>query len=533
MSAAPECDLPGETPQVDTGLAGKATAGTTWTSAQTIINKVATMGAMWVVALKLTPDEFGMAALTLAVGAFLVVLPPMTVSDVVVTHRRRFALIAPIANRIALRVALVTTVLIALVAPVVGWFYEQYPSGILVGLIWVWSLRPLADGLAALPFSRLRVDFRYRAIALIDGSIQMVATITTVVMALLGSGALALVLPQVAAMFVKALCYRAQQRAGNPASVGPDLHAGKSREAWQLIRIRRRIFREFALAAAAQYVHNVLVLLPVLVLGYCSTELQAGLYAFAFSLGAQANGLVASQLGTVFQPIFVTLGVSAQRQRDGFLRVVRVIGAVAVPVCLLQGALAEPLFRLVFEPKWEGAIIVFAILSGLEGFYFATAPTMAMLRAQGRFGTYFIWQSTQFAISLTAYSVGAAMYGALGVAVCATAIWGVSLPIAVWLCTRRAGGRLSAALAVMLAPWTTAAPIAAAAWGAWQLLAPLGRPGMILALLVVGPVSLALAVWAIRISQPAAWADLRPLAAKVADKALRTLRLKRLTRQQP
>lgn len=530
MSDPIPTELPtGESAQ-PVGLAGTAARGTGWTSGQALINKVATMGAMWVVALRLSPDEFGMAALTLAVGAFLMILPPLTIGDVVVTHRRRFALVAPAANRMAMWIAVATTILIALAAPIVGWVYEQYPTGILVGLVWVLSLRPIADGLAAVPLAGLRIDFRYRAIAMVDGSIQLIATLTTVAMALLEMGALSLVLPQVATMFVKAICYRVQR--SHPGQSGREMPVvgmklKQVRAHSHRRTIRRRIFKEFAYAAGAQYVHNVLVLLPVLVLGYCSTEEQAGFYAFAFTLGAQANGLIAAQLGTVYQPIFVKLGESAQRQADGFLRVVRVIGAVAVPVCLLQGALAEPLFHLVFQPKWEGAIVTFVVLSALEGFYFATAPTMAMLRAQGRFGTYFLWQSTQFGLSLIAYSIGASYHGALGVALAALVLWGTSLPVAVWLCTQGVNGKLRAAIGVMLAPWMTAAPIACAAWGAWKLLSGMGTAGMVVSLLVVGPSALAISIWAIRFSQPAAWADLSPMASKLRGKAIRTLGLHR------
>ena len=498
------------------GLASTAARGTTWTSAQAIINKLATIGAMWVVALRLTPDEFGLASLTLAVGVFLVILPPMTVGDVLVTHRKRFELIAPIAARLAVTVAVATTLLIALAAPVIGIVFDKFPTAILIGLVWVVSLRPIGDGIATVALSRLRVNFHYRTIAIIDGSTQLVATLATVVMAFSGCSALSLVLPQVVAMFAKALWYRSKQRA-EVAHAQPLVARPSS---WHHARIRKSVIRQFVLAASAQYVHNVLVLLPALVLGYFASEEQTGLYAFAFMLSAQANGLIAAQLGTVLQPIFVRLGASATRQADGFLRVVRVIGAVAVPVCLLQAAVAEPLFTLVFPAKWNGAITIFAVLSILEGFYFATAPTMALMRAQGRFGTYFIWQSTQFAISACAYIFAASHHGAIGVALCAAVLWGMSLPIALWLCVRRVGGTLWSSLAVMFAPWMTALPVALAVWGAWNMLSRFDIVGMLVTLFAVAPLGFVVAFWLTRFSQPTAYRELVPLVKKVITRVV-------------
>ncbi len=502
--------------QQQSGFASTATAGTGWTSAQAVINKFLTVGAMWVVALRLTPDEFGMAAFTLAAGVFLVILPPLTVGDVAVTHRRRFALIAPMATRLALYVGVASMAVIAIAAPIVAAIYDKYPTGILTGLIWVVALRPVGDALATIPLSHLRLGFDYRTIALVDGSIQLVATTATVVMAFLGCSALSLVLPQVVACFAKAVMYRSKQRA--------DTSSVQARREWtprHSKRVRGRIAREFALAAIAQYAHNILVLLPVPILAYFSTEEQTGFFAFAFMLSAQANGLIASQLGTVLQPIFERIGTNMQRQVDGFLRVVRVIGAVAVPVVLLQAALAAPLFSLLFEEKWQGAIASFAVLSLMEGCYFATAPTMALLRAQGRFATYFVWQATHFALSVVAYCFAAKQFGALGVAACAAILWAISLPIAVRLCI---GGRAAAtwtAARVFIAPWLTAAPIALGVWVAWLFLQPLGTVGMILALVVVGPLGLVAALAATRFSQPSAYAELVPMAKKMTHRILR------------
>lgn len=481
------------------------------------------MVATYIVSLKLSPDEFGMAMLVVAIGGFLIVLPPLVMGDVLITHQRRFQTMVRTAGGMVLWIGIGTTLLVAAMAPLIALFYPNYAFGTLVGLIIVVSFRPTGDAVAVVPLSRMRIDLRYRAIALIDGTVQMAATIATVVLAFLGAGALSLVLPQVAAIIAKAVCYR--------STAAATAHARDPRPAQRSV-LRGRMMREFTAAGSAQYIHTLLGWVPVLVLGKLCSEAETGFFGFAFLLANQATFVISYQLGTVLQPIFGRLKHEPARQAAGFLRVVRAIGALAVPVSFLQAALAWPLFLLVFEPKWHGAAPVFAVLCVGQAFYFAMAPAMALLKAQGRFRTFFVWQAVQLVVSAALYPLSALAGNALGVAICDTVLWGISVPVAVWLGTRMAGGGLRGAVAVFIAPWSTAVPIAGMAYGAWYLLEPLGTAGMVISLFVVGPVALALSIWATRFSQPATYAEMRPMVAKVTSKVSRLPRsmLSRLAR---
>lgn len=497
------------------GLAGTAVRGTTLTTIQALVNKLATVASMWVVALELGPDDIGMASLTLALGSYLVLLPPMTLGDVLVAHQRRFDLIAPAAGRIALCIGLGTAALIAAATPILASWYHSYPTRTLMALLWIAALRPLAEALCPVALAALRRDFRYGTIAVLDGSIQLLATGATVAMALAGASAFSLVIPQVLATFAKAIAY---WRASSPRT-----DRDQPIPAWIARAVRRSLLREMLLAGSAQYAHNIVVVLPVVILGYCSSEYETGLYSFAFMLSAQANGLIASQLGTVLQPIFGRLTHDPCRQSHAFLRVLRAIGAVAVPMTLIQSALARPLFELVLEPKWALAIPVFAVLSVVEGFYFATAPTMSLLRAQRRFGTYFGWQVTQLAVAGVAFFFASRGYGASGVAMASLACWGISLPIAVWLCGRPTQRGLIESIGVFTAPWSAALPVGLVVWWIADKLSTVGPWGSTLALVFVGPIAFLVCIFVTRWTQPAAWIDLQPMMQNV----LQRLRLAR------
>ncbi len=484
------------------GLAKAAAHGSSLTTLQTVINKLATVVALWVVAWRLGPDEFGISSLAIALGMYLMVLPPMTVGDVLIAHQNRYELVRHAARRMALTVGGVTALVIALIAPLLARANPEYPPFTLTALLWVIALRPIGEALCPIALADLRRDLRYRAIALADGSIQIAATITTVVMALAGANAFALVVPQVVATFVKALCYA---RAAGRHGACPPLPQ------WMRARVARFMWRDYALAAIAQYAHNVVIMLPIVVLGYLSNEDETGFYSFAFMLSAQANTVIASQLGTVLQPIFGRLGADPARQLAGFTRVLRALGAIAIPLTLVQAALAVPLFHVAFAERWQPAIGSFAVLSVLEGFYFATAPTMSMLRAQRRFATYFAWQVSHLIMAATLFAFVATAGGAFGVSCASLGCWMVSLPIAVWLCGRTSGLTLGQSVATFARPWMLAAPAAAGVWWLSAWLDGMGTAGQVFALAVAGPLAVAVCWIGMRWTQPAVWADLAPI----------------------
>jgi O-antigen/teichoic acid export membrane protein len=484
------------------GLARAAAAGSIWTSGQALVNKLASAVGIWVIARHLSQDEFGMASLTFAIAGFMVIFPPMVMGDILITYQRHLDRIAREGLRLVLATSAAATLAMCALAPFIAAFYSKSPAGTLTGLVMAISLRATADASGIVPLSRLRGALLYRSIALIDGTTQLAATLATVALALNGAGAMSLVLPQVLAAVIKAIAY-AWACAHNQR---------------QRLRHRTRsllyprIRADFFTASVAQYVHNAAMALPLLILARLSTETETGVFGFAFMLATQVTVLIAYQLGLVLQPIFVKMRNDPPRQIAAYLRVLRVIGTVAVPLSLLQAALAEPMFALLFPGKWHAALPVFCVMSVVQCFYFGVTPGISMLKAQARFGAYFAWQAAHVVIALVAYSAAAGYGGALAVAVTDASLWAISVPFATWLATHGSGRSAIEAITVFTAPWITAAPVALLAWLAWKGLAPYGVPGQVISLVMVGPIAFTISLLVVRWTQPATYAELQSLA---------------------
>jgi O-antigen/teichoic acid export membrane protein len=218
-----------------------------------------------------------------------------------------------------------------------------------------------------------------------------------------------------------------------------------------------------------------------------------GAYSFAMVLATQSAQLIAFQLGSVLQPIFSHLNDSVQRQAHGLSRAVALIGAIAVPVSLVQCSLAGPVLEAIWGQRWAAAIPVLQVLSIAQAFMFPFFPATFMLRAQGRFRAVILLQIVQLVMSLAVFPLGVALgplvippamawigisvasdaAQAIGLAYASLAVWIVIGPWSLWLGNRASARRMTSVLHSLLPPWLAGVPVAIGAWCLVSWLLPL------------------------------------------------------------
>jgi O-antigen/teichoic acid export membrane protein len=237
------------------------------------------------------------------------------------------------------------------------------------------------------------------------------------------------------------------------------------------------LLTSYALSGFGQYVHGGLLMLPPLVIGWFGTNDEVGLFSMAFTLSASINVVVAVSIGLVLQPVFARMDGDEDRQASAFLRSCSTIAAVSMPLCLCQAAVVGPAIRVLLPGRWEGAETMAVLLSIGQAFYFAVNPAMSLLKAQGRFAAFLVWQGIQLAV------VGAAMVAAAkafpsGSAVAVTAVAALYTtlwsPIGVWLCIRRMPGAVARSVLLFARPAFAAA---IAVFPGWLMLARFGGSG--------------------------------------------------------
>ncbi len=467
-------------------LMGPALSGAFWISTQGFLNKLITAGATLLIAFFLFPEDYGLATTAFAIATFVWVFPPEVMGDVLIAYPRHLQLLALTARRLALGLAAISASLTLIAIPVALWVYDTYPPMWLGGLLVALAIRPFCKAIAAVPMSNLRQKFEFRRIAVIDGLFQLVATLLSVGCAVIGGRAAALVVPQMLNETARSVCY---------VRVGSVRGASRFHR-----RLARVLMYTYFPGAGAQYIHSALVYTEIAVLGYVAGEYQTGLFGFAFLLATQVNVVIAGRIGMVLQSFLGELQQQPARQVEGFLRTQRVLGAVCVPIALLQVAFAEPFFDLVLASKWQPAIPVFQILSVMQAFYFASSLSMACLKSQRRFQVLLIWQGVQMLLSLPAFWFGAEQGQAVGVAIASLAMWSISIPTVTWLCTKVNGrGCLRQTIGVFLRPWLVGLPVFGLGYLMVQWLNSRGMIGDVVAIAAVAPALFIAALFATRL----------------------------------
>jgi PST family polysaccharide transporter len=307
--------------------------------------------------------------------------------------------------------------------------------------------------------ARLRLDFRIRTLSNWNIAASLVAAIASVTMAALGFGPYAVIAPLILSIMV--VTFGCEWLAPTRPFRSPTLVGS------------RPLLRDWTVLCLGQYAHTICLFADYIVLAFFASDTELGFYYFAFTLSAQLNGIIIYNLSFVLQPIFAKIRDDPARQVAAFLRVCRVLGAVAVPLCIMQGALAEPALRLVFGERWIPAAPMVMVLSLAQALAFTVGPTAALLKGQDRFGTYLRWQAWQ-AVFIVPTLVVAAWLGsrwaglengaALLVATATLLTYGLFSPAGVWLGIRVGGGRLRDAVAAFAPSLASSLAVGIPAW---------------------------------------------------------------------
>jgi len=367
--------------QAPSGYADAAVRGSAWTAVQVVVNKLAAAGVTLTLGYLLTAEQFGVAWFAISAGQFALVLPVVGFIDVLISSPRRYLELAGSAQRAANRVAASQAVLIAAVGVVLSRIYpERHGLAALMAMV---ALRPLADAMMVVPFAGLRIGLRYRAISAIDCGAALVSSALSVTFAVAGLGPSAIVLPPIIAIALRGVLYR---------------RILKSTRASALERDSERLeLRKYLIAALGWYLAGALFMLELVVLGVMASTRSLGLFAFAFGLASQLNGIVSFQIASAIQPIISHLSESPARQVEGALRAIRLVLAVLVPLLLVQAAVGGSVIRQLWPGKWDDAVLLFQVISVAQALYACQWPAAFVLRAQGRFATYLRLQAANMA----------------------------------------------------------------------------------------------------------------------------------------
>jgi PST family polysaccharide transporter len=476
-----------------------AARGLLWMFGQSTASKLITTASQIVLGWLLFERDFGRIGLALTVYSFPALLQQAGLRDVLTQRQERFAKLANPAFWMGLCSGILAALIMVAAAPIAQRAYQKE----IVGLVMLLALSSPFEGLATVPYAKLQIEMRFRAIALITLWNIAATAALSIFFAWRHYGPYSVILPRPILAAVQAVVLFWWTR--------PRLRLAPQLEYW------RELLAPLGLLFAVNVCNTLVSQADYMALGYFRREQVVGLYFFAFGLSLQGLRLVASSVSSVVFPALSRFQDNPQHQVQVSLKMIRVMACIATPLMLLQALLARPAMNIVFRHKWDAAVPIVQILT--IGFSLDALNWIAgsLLQAQGRFGRYLAINIALALTFLTVVTIAASRYEALGVAIGVAIYYLAMSPVFLSLTLRPLGVGIAQIAAIYVRPLLIALTTFAAAG-----LAARGIPDIpgadwlrALAILIVGgAVYIPLLIYV----TPDAWLELRTRAVQILNR---------------
>ncbi len=393
---------------------GIATAGAQ--GAKFLLN----FAAAAVLARLLSPEEFGLVGMVLAVTGLVGLFKEAGLSTA--TIQRDTITQAQVSNLFWINVALggFAGLVAVCLAPVVAWFYRDSR---LTAVMLALSVSFLLGGATVQHQALLMRQMRLTAMAIIELASMLAGIVLACGLALLGWTYWSLVAQQlcVTATALALTWWTSGWRPARPAR-GTGLAP--------LLTFGAHITVSDLIARTAVSSDGILV-------GRMFGAESLGLYSRASILVARPLEQLLAPLSAILIPVLSRLQSDEERYRRTFIRVYDALALITFPFAALGLALAEPVVLIVLGPKWKGVIPLFAGFTLVAVSLPLSMPAIYLFMSQGRGRDVLRTYSVLSFVTVAAFVAGLP-WGPLGIVLAlAVASLMIRLPILYYLAGRR------------------------------------------------------------------------------------------------
>lgn len=443
-------------------------SGFFWLLSQALGSKLVTMVGQVILARILAPEHFGLIGLAYTVTAFASLIQQAGLREILIQRQVHFARWANAAFWMSLSLGCFAAVVMAALAPVAAWMYED-PR--LIGLVLLLAATAPFTALDLVPDAKLSSELKFRYLAVVKWVTAVGTMALSIVFAYMQMGAYAFVLP---VPIMTAIRLAMLWGAARPP-VRKRMQIGR----W------RYLLNDSAMLLLANFFIMLTWQGDYMILGVMHDPKTVGIYFFAFSLSIQTMQVFTSNLAGVLFPALSRLQDDPVHQTGAFLRAAGMLAVIGIPLCLLQAALAGPVMSILFNSWWLPAIRVLQLLSIGMAIRLVASPGGSLLQAQGRFRTYLIINAINAIVFLGLVYAGARLgenppawlmwvardlYAAVFVAGAVMIYFGLIGPVFLYVAIRGGGGRVADVWRVYAGPVAAAIlAVAPAVWLARQL----------------------------------------------------------------
>ena len=457
-------------------LATRALRGVIWAYGSFVGGRLLVLGSTIVLARLLTPEDFGLVALAIAIMALLEGVSDLGLNAaLVISSDERLEERAQTVFVTSVGLGAALSVVVFALSPLAASFFDQ-PDLVAIAAALGCNFFIGSLGSTHYALAQKKLDFRARTIA--ETADIVTRGSTGIILALTGFGAWSLVVGYLVGSVVMVVAIWIM------VPFRPNLRAN------------RRDFRDMVgyggTISGVNVVATVIANVDYLFVGRILGAASLGLYTLAFRL-PELLILNLSMVGAqVLVPAFSTVDEDSLGRT--FLISLRYTLMIALPLSIALAILAEPITLTLFGPQWEGAAKVMPILVIYAFAVTVGVPAGAVYKATGRAGILLVLGVVRLAVLVGALALFADE-GTVAAGLCQASVAVAAEIVGISLASRLLGVGMPA-IARTCAPLLAAGAAMAVALAAGNLLID----GDLLTLLVAVPVGGLVylgAVWAL------------------------------------
>ena len=432
------------TQQVDK-IGRKAGRGMAWSLLGTLSTKVGSFAIGLVLARLLTPADFGVFAVALAVTAFAMVVNDAGIIAACVQWRGKLEEMAPTGAVIALVSSVFVYGVLWFSAPAFATLSGAPEATPVVRLL---TLVIVVDGVTAVRVAALLRRFEQDRLIKANMIGWLANAAVALPLAFAGAGAYSVAGGQLTASVVTGVLVF--KMANVPIQLGFDK------------KIAKKLFTFGLPLAASLGIEAVLLNADFVIVGNVLGVVALGYYLLAFNVSSWVPGLIGTAVRYVSVPSFSRLAEhDSESVALGVRRSVPLLVAAVLPVAVVMATLAPQLVDFLYGDKWGPSAVALRYLTVLMVIRMLTSLAFDILTALGS-TRYTVWLNAGWAAALVpALWFGTHLDGIRGTAIAhgVVAVF-VALPLAV-LALRLAGVSLVPTLPALVRPVIGAATSAA------------------------------------------------------------------------
>ncbi len=257
----------------------------------------------------------------------------------------------------------------ALLARPISWLYGE---PLVAPLLWILAGTLPFNALRVVLLPGLQVHLQFQMLATVKFCSALVRYSLIVGLAFAGFGPFSFVIPIVVITLLEDVVYYLALK----------VRVWRTRFQWSECR---RILGESCWSLAGTLPEAVSTQIDYAVLGLVVSTEVVGVYFFAYQLTVQMVMLFSESLRRVILPVFARVESGSDGEVRGLRLSASFLGIVAAPAMLMFAAVAEPLESLLWQGRWQSAVVPMQLLAAVMPLYLVSIYAEMLTQSRGRF----------------------------------------------------------------------------------------------------------------------------------------------------